>query len=500
MKGFRRLGILLAAALASPAWAQPGSAYALQQRGMNEPFRLDVGGYFQKFTTTVRAGDALGGAGTDLGLEDLLGAPDSKTTLRVDGALRLSRRGSLLFGYRTSDRASSALLPRDVAFGDQTYRAGAQVDSRLRVDVFELYYAYALASGGEGEFALLLGVSGFYNRASLALAAAGAGAASESQNLFAPVPAVGATFRYALYPKLFAWGTVKGISGTAWGYHGSMFSWSAGADWYLTRNIGIGGGYESVRLDVQKLETRQFALDIRYDGPVASMKKILQGLARFQDVTYPKHRELFERLAKNQSPQAVFIACSDSRVSPNLIVQAEPGDLFILRNAGNIVPPAGSSYGGTTASLEYAIVALGIRDVILCGHSNCGAMRGILHPETLEGMPAVRQWVSYADAARRAAVEASPATSDEELLERVVDFNVIAQIANVRTFPFVKALAEKGQLELHGWVYDIATGRVKGLDATGKRFVPLGGPGSGPPGEKDVPGPEDRDGELWKRI
>ncbi|MEO8586182.1 MAG: carbonic anhydrase, partial [Acidobacteriota bacterium] len=97
------------------------------------------------------------------------------------------------------------------------------------------------------------------------------------------------------------------------------------------------------------------------------MKKLLEGLSLFQRVVYPRHRELFERLAKNQTPQAVFISCSDSRISPNLIVQAEPGDLFIIRNAGNIIPPAGSSYGGTTASLEYAIVALGIRDVILCG-------------------------------------------------------------------------------------------------------------------------------------
>lgn len=122
------------------------------------------------------------------------------------------------------------------------------------------------------------------------------------------------------------------------------------------------------------------------------MKRVLEGLTLFQQLAYPRHKDLFERLAKNQTPQAVFISCSDSRVVPNLMVQAEPGDLFIIRNAGNIVPPAGSSYGGTTASLEYAIVALGIRDVILCGHSNCGAMKGVLHPEALDAMPAVRQW------------------------------------------------------------------------------------------------------------
>jgi carbonic anhydrase len=230
------------------------------------------------------------------------------------------------------------------------------------------------------------------------------------------------------------------------------------------------------------------------------VKKLLEGLTLFQRVVYPRHQALFERLAKNQAPQAVFISCSDSRVSPNLIVQAEPGDLFIIRNAGNIMPPAGSSYGGTTASLEYAIVALGIRTVILCGHSNCGAMRGVLHPESLENMPAVRQWVSYADMARRAAVEAHPGADDETLLDRVVDYNVIAQVRNILTFPFVLPLVEKAELELHGWVYDIASGHVKGLDATGRRFVPLDGDEKGAPTERDVLASIEGDEEFWERL
>jgi carbonic anhydrase len=230
------------------------------------------------------------------------------------------------------------------------------------------------------------------------------------------------------------------------------------------------------------------------------VKRVLDGLTLFQKLAYPAHRELFERLAKNQTPQAVFIACSDSRVVPNLMVQSEPGDLFIIRNAGNIVPPAGSSYGGTTASLEYAIVALGIRDVILCGHSNCGAMTGVLNPGTLEGMPAVRQWVSYADLARRAAVEAHPGATDEEMLEHVVDYNVIAQVRNILTFPFVRPLVEKNELEVYGWVYDIASGRVKGLDASGRRFVPLGGDQKGSPNERRVLASVESDEEFWERL
>lgn len=230
------------------------------------------------------------------------------------------------------------------------------------------------------------------------------------------------------------------------------------------------------------------------------MKRVLEGLTLFQRIAYPRHRELFERLAKNQTPQAVFIACSDSRVVPNLLLQAEPGDLFIIRNAGNIVPPAGSSYGGTTASLEYAIVALGIRDVILCGHSNCGAMKGVLNPDALGSMPAVRQWVSYAELARRAAVEAHPDATDEEMLDCVVDYNVIAQVRNLLTFPFVRPLVEKGELEIYGWVYDIGTGHVKGLDATGRRFVPIGDGEMGSPDERRVLASVESDEEFWERL
>ena len=230
------------------------------------------------------------------------------------------------------------------------------------------------------------------------------------------------------------------------------------------------------------------------------MKKLRAGLAHFQDVVYPKHRDLFERLASNQTPLAVFIACSDSRVLPNLIVQAEPGELFLIRNAGNIIPPEGSAYGGTTAALEYAIVALGLRNVILCGHSGCGAMTGVLRPETLDAMPAVRQWVSYADPARRAAEVENPGAAFDELLEAVVGHNVICQLANLRTFPFVSPLLDSGQLELHGWVYDIATGHVKGLDAAGKTFVPLGADTQPVSGERRGLSALGDGEEFWRRL
>lgn len=230
------------------------------------------------------------------------------------------------------------------------------------------------------------------------------------------------------------------------------------------------------------------------------MRNIFEGLSLFQRIAYPRHRDLFERLAKNQSPQAVFVACSDSRVVPNLLVQAEPGDLFIVRNAGNIVPPVGSGYGGTIASLEYAIFGLGIRDVILCGHSNCGAMKGVLHPEKLGDLPAVKQWVTYAEPARRAVEEAHPGVDDEKALDLAVEYNVIAQVRNVLTYPRIRPLVERNELELYGWVYDIATGHVKGLDATGRRFVSLGGDEKGSPDERHVLASVENDEEFWERL
>ncbi len=164
------------------------------------------------------------------------------------------------------------------------------------------------------------------------------------------------------------------------------------------------------------------------------------------------------------------------------------------------MPPAGSTYGGTIASLEYAIFGLGIRDVILCGHSNCGAMKGVLHPESLDGLPAVRQWVTYAEPARRAVAEAHPGAPDDELLDLVVEYNVIAQVRNILTFPRLRPLVERSELELYGWVYDIGTGHVKGLDATGRKFVPLGGDEMGSPDARHVLASVESDEEFWERL
>lgn len=231
------------------------------------------------------------------------------------------------------------------------------------------------------------------------------------------------------------------------------------------------------------------------------MFEILTGLKRFQDEVYPRHRELFAHLAQNQQPRALFITCADSRIVPNLILQAEPGELFLIRNAGNIVPPAGSADGGgTVASIEYAVVALGVTDVILCGHTNCGAMKGILHPEKVAAMPSVSAWVQHAAPARRAVERRYPQAVEEDRLERVVEQNVIQQVKNLLTHPFIRSRVEIGRLEIYGWVYDIRTGLVRGMDEAGKSFSEIHFESHGSPDEKRMLRELESDEEFWERL
>lgn len=191
------------------------------------------------------------------------------------------------------------------------------------------------------------------------------------------------------------------------------------------------------------------------------MEKILEGLYRFQQDVYPQQREAFEKLANNQNPDVLFITCSDSRIVPNLLTQTEPGDLFLIRNAGNIVPPYGEMQGGVSASIEYAIEALGIRNVVICGHSDCGAMKGVLYPEKVASMPTVAAWLRHGDAARRIVEEAYPNIKEEDRLRAITRENVAAQLRNLATHPCIAARLARNEMTLHGWIYDIRTGEVQ---------------------------------------
>lgn len=203
------------------------------------------------------------------------------------------------------------------------------------------------------------------------------------------------------------------------------------------------------------------------------MKRLIKGLHEFQTNYFSEHRELFELLSQGQHPRILFITCSDSRIDPNLITQTEPGEMFIIRNAGNIIPPHGATNGGEGATVEYAIHALGIEEIIVCGHTHCGAMKGLLQIGKLEEeMPVVYEWLKHAEATRRTIKEHYQDYEGEELLNVAAKENVLTQLDNLRTYPVVYSGLKGGQLKLHGWLYEIETGQILEYDSVRSQFVP----------------------------
>lgn len=203
------------------------------------------------------------------------------------------------------------------------------------------------------------------------------------------------------------------------------------------------------------------------------MQKLIEGIHQFQSDHFAKQRALFERLAGGQHPQALFITCSDSRINPNLITSTQPGDLFIVRNAGNIIPPHGAGQSGEEASIEFAVAALGVQDIVLCGHSHCGALKGLLHPESLKELPAVSAWLGHAESTRRIMKEKYAERTGAAQLTTAVEENVLVQLENLRTHPAVASALSRGKVKLHGWVYKFETGQVFAYDAKSGQFLPL---------------------------
>jgi carbonic anhydrase len=202
------------------------------------------------------------------------------------------------------------------------------------------------------------------------------------------------------------------------------------------------------------------------------MKEIIDGFLKFQKNAFPERASLFKNLANQQSPRALFISCSDSRLVPELVTQREPGDLFVIRNAGNIVPSYGPEPGGVSASVEYAVAALKVADIVICGHSDCGAMTAIATCKCLDHMPAVASWLRYADSAR-VVNEARQHPDQQSKVTAMVRENVIAQLANIQTHPSVRLALEEGRVALHGWIYDIESGRIDAFDGSTGGFVSL---------------------------
>lgn len=205
------------------------------------------------------------------------------------------------------------------------------------------------------------------------------------------------------------------------------------------------------------------------------MNSLIQGIATFQGSVFPGQRQMYQQLVRDgQHPSALIIACADSRVAPEHITQAGPGELFVCRNAGNIVPPASDVVGGVSSAIEYAVVALGVRDIVVCGHSDCGAMKGLMNRDLLKRMPAVAAWLRHADAAERIVCEAYPEGMDARDRHHALALeNVVVQLANLRTHPSVAAALAKGALRLHGWFFEIETGALLAYDGASGRFRPL---------------------------
>ena len=204
------------------------------------------------------------------------------------------------------------------------------------------------------------------------------------------------------------------------------------------------------------------------------MEHIIDGVLRFQREVYPNNTALYRELAIAQSPEAMFIGCADSRIVPEVFTGQGPGSLFVVRNAGNIIPPSSTIPGGVTASIEYAVSVLGIPDIIVCGHTGCGAMTAILNgAQALNKLPNVARWLHYADAALGAVDADHASASFEDRLDAIVHENVLTQLDNLLTHPSVADAIHNKQLRVHGWVYDIGSGRVDNYDASIQKFVPL---------------------------
>jgi carbonic anhydrase len=203
------------------------------------------------------------------------------------------------------------------------------------------------------------------------------------------------------------------------------------------------------------------------------MDRLIRGVKKFQVQVFHAKKTLFDKLATEQHPRALFITCSDSRIDPCLLTQTDPGELFILRNAGNIVPSYGMSIGSTTATIEYAVGVLGVKNIIVCGHTDCGVVKALLDPRQAKGLPAVQAWLAQAEATRRVVEENYRHLKGRALQVMTTQENVRIQIEHLQTHPTVAAKLRKGSLGIHGWVYSIATGDIWVYDSKDERFVSL---------------------------
>lgn len=198
------------------------------------------------------------------------------------------------------------------------------------------------------------------------------------------------------------------------------------------------------------------------------MIHLLPGLRKFTHEVFPNQQPLFQSLIQSQHPHTLLITCSDSRIDPNLVTQTQPGEIFVVRNAGNIVPPFGASRGGEEAAIEFAVDGLGVTNIVVCGHSQCGAMAALAEKVKLDQLPSVANWLMHAQATKRRLRGSNVATN----LLTVVEENVLVQADNLKTHPAVSAGLRDGRVRIYGWVYHFENGSVTIFDPRRKVFVP----------------------------
>jgi carbonic anhydrase len=204
------------------------------------------------------------------------------------------------------------------------------------------------------------------------------------------------------------------------------------------------------------------------------LQRLIEGHRHFLAEVFPARRQQFHLLSESQAPEFLFITCADSRVVPDLILGTGPGDLFITRNAGNVVPVEAPEGDGVTATIEYAVEVLKVRHAILCGHSDCGALKAAVDHKALESLPKAKEWLRHVEEAFDHIQPLNPADGEGAKLAALIRGNVVAQLANLKAQPAVAREMEAGQLTVHGWYYDILTGRIEEYDEVVGRFQPLG--------------------------
>ncbi len=206
------------------------------------------------------------------------------------------------------------------------------------------------------------------------------------------------------------------------------------------------------------------------------MRELILGIVDFREQHLPKLAERFQALASGQSPDTLFITCADSRVVPNLLLSTDPGDLFTMRNVGNLIPPAtgdGVSTGDLSeaSAIEYAVSVLKVRNIVVCGHSGCGAMKAVLDSDMVARAPNLARWLYHADSAAFRLEKDGPLDAARPPYDQLSQLNVLTQLDHLATYPIVRDQVATGRLQLIGWWFDIATGDMHAWREPDRRFV-----------------------------